>query len=57
MAAPVPVRYDAQPMWPGITAGRDARCSCTWALYRGTWQVKVLDAMCLNHLRAVSGRG
>ena len=49
MAAPVPVRYEANPFWPNITWGHDARCTCTWAWYQGTWQVKVLHAICVTH--------
>jgi DNA (cytosine-5)-methyltransferase 1 len=32
-------------MWPGITAGCDARCSCTWAMRGGVYQVKYRNAM------------
>ena len=49
MAAPVPVRYEANAFWPGITTGRDAWCTCTWAWYRGVWQVKALHAICVTH--------
>jgi hypothetical protein len=35
--------------WPGITAGLDARCSCTWAPYNGVYQVKIRDRGCLTH--------
>jgi len=36
--------------WPGITAGHDARCTCTWAPGPGgVYQVKVRDVSCVNH--------
>jgi len=36
-------------LWPGITAGLDARCSCTWAPSSGVYQVKVRNTSCVNH--------
>jgi hypothetical protein len=48
---PQPVRYATSALWPGITTGHDARCSCTWARWHGTYQVKFRDAMCVNHPR------
>lgn len=36
-------------MWPGITEGMDSRCSCTRAPLNGVYQVKVRDALCVNH--------
>jgi hypothetical protein len=42
-------RPDACDMWPGITAGHDSRCSCSWAPMAGRYQVKVRDSSCLNH--------
>lgn len=36
-------------LWPGITQGMDARCSCTLAPMGGVYQVKVRNALCLNH--------
>lgn len=42
-------RAAACDLWPGITAGMDARCSCTLAPMGGVYQVKVRNALCLNH--------
>lgn len=36
-------------LWPGITTGFDARCTCTWAPLAGVYQVKVRDGLCLTH--------
>lgn len=36
-------------MWPGITSGLDARCSCTRAPLNGVYQVKLRDIRCLVH--------
>lgn len=36
-------------MWPGITKQLDGWCSCTLAMYRGVYQVKVRDTSCRNH--------
>lgn len=36
-------------LWPGITAGHDARCTCTWAPMGGFYEVKVRDTGCRNH--------
>lgn len=36
-------------MWPGITAGHDARCECTWAAHEGTYQVKMRNTACVVH--------
>lgn len=51
--APKGVGYEGRPracdLWPGITAGMDARCSCTLAPLGGVYQVKVRDAACVNH--------
>lgn len=52
---PEAVRYDVQAAWPGITAGFDARCQCTWAMRAGTYQVKHRNAMCPSHPRTVHG--
>lgn len=43
---PPAVRYAAGPIWPGITAGHDARCSCTWAMRAGRYEIKFLHALC-----------
>jgi hypothetical protein len=42
-------RSYAGDLWPGITAGMDARCSCTLAFMAGVYQVKVRNASCINH--------
>jgi hypothetical protein len=42
-------------LWPGICRGFDARCSCTWALMAGVYQVKLRDAMCVNHGGPLAG--
>jgi hypothetical protein len=44
------VRYAVQAAWPGIEWGFDARCSCTWVMRDGVYQVKFRDAMCVNHM-------
>jgi hypothetical protein len=44
------VRYAVQAAWPGISTGWDARCSCTWVMRDGVYQVKFRDAMCVNHM-------
>lgn len=36
-------------MWPGITAGFDARCQCTWAAKEGIYQVKIRNVCCATH--------
>ena len=41
--------YRTVPLWPGITWGRDARCSCSWAWRGGVMEVKVRSAACLVH--------
>ena len=41
--------YRTVPLWPGITWGRDARCSCSWAWRNGVVEVKVRSAACLVH--------
>ena len=46
---PPAVRYPALRIWPGITAGHDARCSCTRAPKDGVMQVKFRNSMCLLH--------
>lgn len=48
---PQAARHQAPPLWPGITTGCNALCSCTWAMRNGTYQVKVTNAMCtvLDH--------
>jgi hypothetical protein len=35
------------PLWPGITTGNDARCSCTWAPRGGVMQIKVANSSCI----------
>ena len=45
----------AAAMWPGITQGLDSRCSCTRAFMGAVYQVKVRDAMCLNHGGPLAG--
>ncbi len=35
------------PIWPGITYGFDARCTCTWAMSRSIYQVKIADKACI----------
>ena len=42
-------------LWPGITTGFDARCTCTWAPMGGVYQVKVRDALCLTHGGPLAG--
>lgn len=42
-------RAAANPAWPGITTGLDARCLCTLALKDGVLQVKHLNAACPSH--------
>ena len=37
-------------LWPGITWGNNALCSCSWA-FRGVMQVKARNAGCLVHIR------
>ena len=54
-SGPPPVaRYPALRIWPGITAGWNARCSCCWAPHDGTYQVKYADPACgvYQHRRA-----
>jgi len=41
--------YHGNPLWPGITWGFTARCSCTWAPRAGEYQVKVRDRACSVH--------
>lgn len=36
-------------LWPGITRGHDARCSCSWAPGGRGYEVKARDRSCLNH--------
>jgi hypothetical protein len=42
-------------LWPGICRGFDARCSCTWALMAGVYQVKLRDVLCVNHGGPLAG--
>lgn len=42
--------YQSPPLWPGITWGHDARCSCTWAYRDGVAQVKVRSGACTVHI-------
>ena len=48
--------YRGSPMWPGITEGNDARCSCSWAYHGGRkrMEVKMLSGARLvaSHRRA-----
>jgi hypothetical protein len=34
------------PLWPGITTGRTAHCQCSWAPYRGVYQIKAINMAC-----------
>lgn len=51
---PESIRHRANAPWPGLIT-RTALCSCTRAMKDGVYQVKVRDAACAEHLRAVSG--
>jgi hypothetical protein len=42
--------YRTAPMWPGITWGNDARCSCSWAFRGGVMQVKARSGACVVHI-------
>jgi hypothetical protein len=60
MTAPLKVTRAGSPLWPGITEGFDARCTCTWAMLGGVYQVKaeVIRARRLEAMRAVlEGQG
>lgn len=48
-------RAGACDLWPGITQGLDSRCSCTRAFMGAVYQVKVRNAMCLNHGGTLAG--
>ncbi len=43
------LRHAAVDLWPGITSGFDARCSCSWAPLNGVYQVKARNVMCVTH--------
>jgi len=57
---PVPGRYDglrlkAPVLWPGITTGDNAMCSCSWSYLGGVRQVKMRNGSCIVHIRAGAG--
>jgi hypothetical protein len=43
-------------IWPGITSGFNANCTCTWATHAGQYQVKYKDALCITHPRTGGAR-
>jgi hypothetical protein len=49
---PADATYREVALWPGITWGRDARCSCSWTVRYGVMQVKVRSGACTVHLTA-----
>jgi hypothetical protein len=42
--------YQFAPLWPGVTWGNDARCSCSWAFRDGMMQVKARSEACSVHI-------
>jgi hypothetical protein len=55
-APPSRTGYSGSRIWPGITTGLNASCSCTWATFDGQYQVKFRDALCITHPRSGAQR-
>lgn len=49
MTAPSTLRSPVRSAWTGITTGRCALCSCTWAFRRGIAEIKYLHRACIIH--------